>query len=292
MKPFWARLNENRWWALVLGILGLAALFLLAASLNGLDFKPAVHYVSPDNERTLPGEFIWRLKQITLIQQLMLILLAVFLLGILLLLMTPEGRKRLLKTILRLALTLWLVSWVIRKSHNTALPASTEAGSLQGFDLEQPAEGVIASFTPPVISTWWILLTGTILFLALLGFGYWAWRRSRSQQSSLPRELAHIARLALDEIHAGESFDDTVIRCYVRMSKAVSTQRGLGRPQAMTPSEFAARLEQAGLPAEPVQRLTRLFEKVRYGGLRSTPTEAEEAVACLRDILHACGESL
>jgi hypothetical protein len=60
----------------------------------------------------------------------------------------------------------------------------------------------------------------------------------------------------------------------------------------MTPSEFAARLEQAGLPAEPVQRLTRLFEKVRYGGLRSTPTEAEEAVACLRDILHACGESL
>jgi hypothetical protein len=112
MKPLWARFYANRWWTLGLGIVGLMALFLLAASLNYLDFKP--------------------------------------------------------------------------------------------------------------VSITFLCLGNLSRFLTLLGFGYWIGVRSRSQRGNLPQELILI--------------------------------------------KFAARLERAGLPAESVQRPTRLFEKVRYGG--------------------------
>lgn len=75
------------------------------------------------------------------------------------------------------------------------------------------------------------------------------------------------------------------------MSEAVSRKRGLLRSTAMTPSEFARRLERAGLPGEAVGRLTGLFEAVRYGGRTSSQREINEAVSCLTAILHYCGEA-
>jgi hypothetical protein len=80
-----------------------------------------------------------------------------------------------------------------------------------------------------------------------------------------------------------------VIQSYVRMSEVVGARRGLYRPEAMTPREFAERLERAGLPAEGVRRLTQLFESVRYGARKSGPSDVGEAVACLHSILQACG---
>jgi 2-iminoacetate synthase ThiH len=58
----------------------------------------------------------------------------------------------------------------------------------------------------------------------------------------------------------------------------------------MTPHEFAQRLEKAGLPAHPVQQLTRLFERVRYGAFNPGKKDVDEAVACLNAIA-ACFEA-
>jgi hypothetical protein len=80
------------------------------------------------------------------------------------------------------------------------------------------------------------------------------------------------------------------MNCYYRMSDAVADKRDLQRKDSMTPSEFAVRLEQAGLPGEAVRRLTALFEAVRYGDRRSSQREVNEAVACLNSILIHCGE--
>jgi hypothetical protein len=74
------------------------------------------------------------------------------------------------------------------------------------------------------------------------------------------------------------------------MSDVVSNKRHLHRAIAMTPHEFALRLEQAGLPGDAVSRLTRLFEAVRYGDRKSSPKDVNEAVNCLTTILHYCGE--
>jgi hypothetical protein len=93
----------------------------------------------------------------------------------------------------------------------------------------------------------------------------------------------------LKDLSEGKDWDDTVIRCYARMSEALDKGRGLHRQQAMTPQEFASRLEQAGLPSEPIRRLTNLFEKARYGGRKSSREDVNEAVTCLNAILHAVG---
>jgi hypothetical protein len=75
------------------------------------------------------------------------------------------------------------------------------------------------------------------------------------------------------------------------MSNVVNSKRGLQREHAMTPAEFASRLERAGLPREPVDRLTRLFESTRYGSHKSGTPEITEAVTCLTSILKYCGEA-
>jgi hypothetical protein len=103
-------------------------------------------------------------------------------------------------------------------------------------------------------------------------------------------DLALIAQSSLDDLAAGYDWDDVIVNCYARMSEAVSRRRGLVRKEAMTPAEFARRLEQAGLPSDPVRRLTRLFESVRYGARKSNQKEINEAVSCLTAILHHCGE--
>lgn len=292
MKKFFLRLSENRWWVLILGTFGIAALFLLAASLANLDFKPAIHYVAPGEERRLPTDFFWKLKDFSLVEQLVLAGLVVFILCIIILLLTPEGRKRLLKMLLQLTLLILVINWAVKKYRQPETPPEEGGAAAGGMGFETPAEGVVAVYTPPPISPWAIFLTGLVVFLIFLAVGYWLWQRTRPRGSGLPQELARIARSTLDEIRSGGSFEDTVIQCYVRMSAAVNTERGLGRPQAMTPSEFAERLERAGLPAEPVRRLTRLFEKVRYGGVKSSREEANEAIACLTAILQHCGEAV
>jgi hypothetical protein len=74
------------------------------------------------------------------------------------------------------------------------------------------------------------------------------------------------------------------------MNDAVNLGHGIRRQEAMTPSEFANRLESVGLPGDPVRRLTRLFEAVRYGAKKPGQDESHEATVCLNAIIAACGE--
>lgn len=290
MKKILVHLSENRRWVFGFGVVGIVALFLLAVSLPGVEFRPAVHYVTPGGGGGTPMAFAERLRQVSLLQMFMLGLLFVLMLVIALLMMSPEGRKRLLRTLLRLVLTIWVIAWVMERYRPFDPAAQETGGPAAGLASGEMNGGVEAVFAPPVIPAWAVFLTGMAVFLLLLGLGYWLWRVARPKPAGLPEELARIARVALQGIRSGGSFDDTVIECYVQMSAAVNARHGLGRSQAMTPAEFASRLEQAGLPAEPVRRLTRLFEKVRYGGSRSSQAEADEAVASLTAILRACEE--
>jgi hypothetical protein len=171
-------------------------------------------------------------------------------------------------------------------------------GGAGGEDAAASAEEFIPiePFSPPAVAPWAVYLITIIVILALLllvwSLSHW-WKRLNRQRSSSGSldELAEIARSSLDDLAAGDDWNDVIVGCYARMSDAVSRKRGLLRKHAMTPAEFARHLEQAGLPGDPVRRLTRLFEAVRYGGQTSSQKEINEAVSCLTAILHYCGEA-
>jgi hypothetical protein len=212
-------------------------------------------------------------------------------------LLSPEMRKRFIRLFIRMAFTYWALYFFLTR-YGDSLAALGQAFNAAGND--QPANGAEALpppvFQPPQETTWISFLVGLSLIL-LMAFLAWrvsrVWREyaGRSGGKSL-NEIARIARSSLRELSSGRESTDVILNCYFRMSDVVADKRKLQRGAAVTPAEFALRLEQAGLPGEAVKKLTRLFERVRYGGHRSGPTEVNEAVACLTTILHYCGETI
>ena len=112
------------------------------------------------------------------------------------------------------------------------------------------------------------------------------WRRpwDRPKKGTLEVITAE-AEAALDELRAGAEVRDVIVRCYLEMNQGLRQRLGLVRDEGMTPREFEAELMRAGLPAHAVQRLTRLFESVRYGKRTGTEADREEAVASLEAII-------
>ena len=113
-------------------------------------------------------------------------------------------------------------------------------------------------------------------------------RLFKSRENPPLDEIAAAAQIALDDLASGKEWQNAIIGCYVRMNRAVGIVHGLERDHDMTPSEFARRLEQVGLPGGAVGGLTILFERVRYGTYEVTQTDIQEAVVCLREVVQAC----
>jgi hypothetical protein len=153
----------------------------------------------------------------------------------------------------------------------------------------------VPEFQPPEISpmfTYLVSFAFALLWIAVLWGLYLGWKKYVALSAKKPLdEIAHIARSSLNDLNAGRDSSDVIINCYLRMSDVVADKRKLQRELAMTPQEFALRLERAGLPGDAVRRLTRLFEIVRYGDRKSAPKDVNEAVSCLNTILHYCGEA-
>jgi hypothetical protein len=208
--------------------------------------------------------------------------------------LSPELRKRVIRTFTTFAISFWIIIYLLENNLLT-LPDLSRGLEAKGADAadELPPFPV---FKPPDVPNWMNFLISLGLVLALLaltwGLVRWWQRLSRLRALSRPLDdLANIAQSSLNDLAAGQDWDDVIVNCYARMSEAVSRRRGLIRKETMTPAEFARRLEQAGLPGDPVRRLTRLFESVRYGAKKSSQNEINEAVSCLTAILHHCGEA-
>jgi hypothetical protein len=112
-------------------------------------------------------------------------------------------------------------------------------------------------------------------------------RRARRPASPL-EQLAQEAEEAIEQLRAGSDLRNTVIRCYAEMAQVLAEQRGIKRRESMTTREFEAHLQTLGLPDEPIKRLTRLFEDVRYGTVAPSKREEQQAIASLRAIAEAC----
>jgi hypothetical protein len=170
--------------------------------------------------------------------------------------------------------------------HEVAPPEQDLLQPLAGIPEDAPVADVDAP--PP---QWFLSAVsgGCALLVAmvLVGLGWLVWRSRRRQVRPLV-QLAQQAEEAVEAIQAGADLRDTVMRCYYEMSQVLHRQRGIRRPQAMTPREFAASLEEVGLPTEAIRRLTELFEKVRYGAKPLGQDEGSQALTCLETIIEFC----
>lgn len=274
----------------IVASLGVIVLVLLAASLQSIELKPAQVFFS--NEVNRPNIFsgfvnlAGNVGTLTLGEAVLLAGGFLVLFVIMLAMLSPEARKRAIKTILRVGLTAWAIYYAITKFR----PEGIFEVEPQVAGMEQASEVVVTPppYIPPVVPPWLIYLASLLVVLFFAGIGFWLYRFFQPPKHQL-QNLARAARSALKDLSTGRDWDDTVIQCYARMSEALVQERGLHRQQGMTPQEFASRLEQAGLPSDPVRRLTRLFEKARYGGRKSSREDVNEAVTCLTAILHAVG---
>ena len=284
-------LFENKRWVILLAILALGALTILAISLNEVPFREGQHFgrQGTSDVQSFPEDMgqvwvevpIWKQIVVWVLVGLMVVLIA--------LLLSPEMRRRLLRIFIRVALTLWAIYFLIRKGiFNPNLFGRGEAPPSQDTVVPMPV------FEPPQVSptfSYLISFAIALVWLLVIWLLYRGWKRYVSLNTKKPLdEIAKIARSSLNDLTSGRNSSDVIINCYLRMSDVVSSTRHLYRNAAMTPHEFALHLEQAGLPGDAVTRLTRLFEGVRYGDRRSGPQDINEAVSCLKTILHYCGE--
>ena len=289
---------ENKRLILVLSVLALGALTVLAIGLSDVPFRDAQTFRREEDARALgavPQNLINSMVDIPLWQQLslwLLILIMVILIGALL---SPELRKRLILIIIRVAITYWAL-YIIFTRYREMLMGMGLRPTLQQAGGASTAGEVPPQFVPPqtVSLASYLVSFGIAVLLVLLAWKLFnLWQEYTTSSASLPlHKIANIARSSLSDLSSGRESTDVIMNCYFRMSDVVESKRNLSRGKSMTPAEFAARLEQGGLPSDAVHRLTRLFERVRYGGYRSGTPEVNEAVACLTTILHYCGEAV
>lgn len=292
-------LFQDKRWILLISVLALGALTVLAIGLRDVSFSDAQRFGREESQGTqlLPPDPPGPMRAISLQSQIIVWLVLLLLVGLIGVLLSPGLRKRLLRIFLRVAFTYWALYFFFTRYGDVLASFVGNLNFGRNGQLGTGAENLPPPVFEPPQETAWISYLVAVLFILVAAFLSWrfvrGWREytGRGTNKSLDK-IARIARSSLRDLSSGRESTDVIMNCYFRMSDVVADKRKLQRGAAMTPAEFAMRLEQAGLPGEAVKKLTRLFESVRYGGHRSGPTEVNEAVACLTTILHYCGETV
>jgi hypothetical protein len=282
---------------LLVGLFTIGFLFFAASGLESFEFSPGTPFSH------LPeGDFSSYPPSVTFIfimfGALVLFILALFFL-------TPWSRRKIRLILAGMALTIAILgvmaaaAALLQETLPESLPTPTLAASPQAqiraedppFETEEGIDISNQEFEEPAISSW--VSFGLSLGLVLLVFlPAWLFLHERIQPEDERIALAEIAEQAMDEIKAGKDWGDAIINCYANMLQAVSESRKIIlRHDSLTPAEFVTLMVKARLPAAPVERLTALFERVRYGGKQATQAEIDEAVACLEDIVAVCREN-
>jgi hypothetical protein len=280
-------------------LLGLTfvALMLLSSGLGGLDFRAArslpfsVDLPLREQQAVPQMEFlgtIWR----TVVAIFLLVFVPIF---AYVLIKSPEVRREVFKRILTAALLLLFFYILLSRLQRTPQPLRVESSPLRSTAMPLPTATAVPA-APPLAAEppqWLVFAITALLVIPILAAFWFFWRRSGpALQPPQPEEatlVAGEAHEALRSLQAGQDVRDTVLRCYLDMSRVLSERRAIRREQGMTPREFEQRLATAGVRDEHIRRLTQLFEQIRYGGRAPGEAEEAEAVACLTAIVEAYG---
>jgi hypothetical protein len=166
--------------------------------------------------------------------------------------------------------------------------------SLPGAGLNGTAglSGGGGALADPSVPMGFLVLGG--LFVGALGVALWASgdRSGTVEGDDAPPDVeeeptgadveavGRAAGRAADRIEASDSFENEVYRAWAEMTRPID----VAHPRSSTPAEFASAAVEAGMDSADVDRLTTLFEAVRYGGREPTPERERTAIETLRRI--------
>lgn len=288
-------LTHNRLFIVLLVLAAIIAISVLAAGMRDMEFRePDPFYFEwPTESGDTLQQIVTQMESLPLVQVVLFWLFIIIFTFIVLLLLNSRYRWKILQAVIRAAIIFIFMTWamkaIARRLASEVPPSS--GGGITNLPTVDPNS--LPIYSPPSEVPWISYFLSLAIVLGIFLIGWWLWNLSRRDRSQFIREnIADIARDTLDEIAGGRDFSDAVTTCYLRMTDAVNSGRGIQRQEGMTPSEFANRLESSGLPGDPVRRLTRLFEAVRYGAKKPGQDESREATVCLNAIIAACGETV
>jgi hypothetical protein len=198
---------------------------------------------------------------------------------------SPRYRKLLLRTFITMLLLLFAFSLLRPIQPDTIIEDEEETAQMDEAVLGQTAGDF--PDPPDFVSDpphWFLTVVNVVIALLFLTAFWFLWRFMRARGDDTQTLLVQQAETALSDLMAGGDLKDVIMRCYASMSQVLYQSRNIQRDEAMTPREFETHLAEIGLQDRHIQRLTRLFESVRYGA--SSPGEAarREALDCLRAI--------
>ena len=151
-------------------------------------------------------------------------------------------------------------------------------------------EQAVPSPEPPVgpplgpVPSWLFWVVGFALLAVGILMGIWIFVSASGRATAID-VVGLEAEKAWQELKAGMGLKGVIIKCYRQMSLALENEQGIERKEFMTTGEFENLLEAAGFPYDPLHRLTRLFEAVRYGNWQPGPLDEQDAIDCLEAIM-------
>ena len=275
----------------ITAIVGFLAIFILSTSLKNLQFNHGAPV--PSNMGSLPmltngnglqGHWIINFFLITL--------LAMFPLGIILLIFSSEAR-RIFKKYLKV-LIIWLLIFIVIRvisilnQQDTIATDFSSTPSLPNIldppTLEQTSiPSIVDNYAPPTSPVWLSYTLAFVIVLSLGVVGYFYWIAKDDPED----DLKAITLKTISEINQGRHWEDAIIECYARMNSAIQKRKQIQRKRFLTPAEFAQELISHGLPFESVQNLTQLFERARYGQHISHEEDKQLAIDYLETITHS-----
>jgi hypothetical protein len=271
---------------LLLLAVAVVAVVLLAANLSELRLLPGQPFRLPGTADEEQSTAVFTLTSMAFIVFSGLLLLVLVIYAFI----RPKSKNRIIRDLLAVVL-FGIIYYLLMRSQPREF--NIEQQRPEPFvpvpDVLPIEPGAELVATPPL----WLSTAATIVcaipIVAILLSAIWLVRNLARRPVTNPLEqLAEEAQEAIEAIQSGADLKDTVMRCYRDMSRMLAERRGIQRQDAMTPREFEDHLREAGLPDAHIQRLTRLFEKVRYGAKVPDEEDERQAIACLSAIVDLC----
>jgi len=248
-------------------------------SLPGAISNPTAHTGSDQQVNKIKNDEI---PKLSLFQNLFSVLIVALLISSLFALFKKLNRKSL--TIIAIFVTILVFLFVIADQ----FPSSNINGEITLQENENtPSSGelVFSAISEPPSFLIWIVGIGFIVIVVMI---FVVFLRRTNEVKKVADPLLLTVDKTLSLLNDGNNFQNVIFDCYSQMIEVMKEEFNINQDASVTANEFKELLIRRGLPVVPVNQITSLFEKIRYGSKSILPEDEKNAINCLLEIKLYC----